>query len=388
MKKKILFGILLISIFLFSTATTVQPVRGYEFGVPDQAKGMKGEGEIKIYDEDEWKAHFGSDGDRPDDIWDGDSDIVGAKSKSKILDWETDEDIKYIFDFVLQASIDSEALPTLEVYEDAIDYIYQGATGLANVTANDMPILHMVTGMAYGLYATPASPFFLDGDLGNVVGAGVLANGTAGAYPVDNAYARAKYNKKYEGVMVEMDTWDYYENADFPSKPDEKEDEAPFLADPRDWKDSYDTLWHMVHEIYSEIDKIYPLIMDFNNSLIALQNNNYPCWYTLNQTAAGALAGAGLPAATLKAILDGAGWDLPGFFVTQAYAGMAGVQPLFNTYVPQKAGYLYMQLEGGMPCYTPTADFLAKVVAEFDIDDEDVEIPILRWRGLYHLHAT
>ena len=53
MKKKILYGIFFVSIFLLSTATMVQPARGYEFGVPKEAVGMTGEGEVKIYDEDD-----------------------------------------------------------------------------------------------------------------------------------------------------------------------------------------------------------------------------------------------------------------------------------------------------------------------------------------------
>ena len=94
MNKKILYGIFFISIFLLSTASMVQPVRGYEFGVPKEAIGVEVEGEIKIYDEDEWEDHIGK-GTDPDDIFDEDHDpdVVGAKTKTITREIETDEEL-------------------------------------------------------------------------------------------------------------------------------------------------------------------------------------------------------------------------------------------------------------------------------------------------------
>ena len=41
MNKKILYAIFFTSLFLLSTASMVQPVRGYETGIPAEAKGHK-----------------------------------------------------------------------------------------------------------------------------------------------------------------------------------------------------------------------------------------------------------------------------------------------------------------------------------------------------------
>ena len=71
----------------------VQPVRGYEHGIPEQAIGVTVESEVKIYDEDEWEKHFGKKGSGPDDVFSSGMDEVGAHSKMTILEIEEDEEL-------------------------------------------------------------------------------------------------------------------------------------------------------------------------------------------------------------------------------------------------------------------------------------------------------
>ena len=103
MNKKILYGIFFVSIFLLSTASMVQPVYGYECGIPKEGIGVEVESEIKIYDEDEWNKHFGKKGDNPDDVFSSGMDEQGAHSKMTILEIEEDEELlKAGFEYVIE----------------------------------------------------------------------------------------------------------------------------------------------------------------------------------------------------------------------------------------------------------------------------------------------
>ena len=104
MKKRILYGLLFISLFVLSTmAVFTQPTVGasWTYGVPDAAKGMTTESEVKVYDKDDWGTHIGYDVDDTVNAWFGGgrtgANDVGAKSKSKIDDWEKDDFWFYIW---------------------------------------------------------------------------------------------------------------------------------------------------------------------------------------------------------------------------------------------------------------------------------------------------
>jgi len=374
MKKKLLFGILLISIFLFSSVTMVQPARGYEFGVPDQAKGMEGEGEIKIFDKDEWKKSLGGDGDRPDDIWDGDSDIVGAKSKSKIKDWEEDEDLIHFFwDFILATDLDIDnpvtgaPVTTVSNYKDAIKFIDDMVTVDMGTKAlgGTATIITMINNGYFAGFGISMNSSWLE--------LGYYANNTAANFQqgtLEEAQAKVLYDKKYDGTLVEMDTWEFLEKGNFKSKPDEKGAEAPFLADPRDLRENYDLLVALKTNIYTD--------------LFAYAANGTNLWGAIMPAA---FLGMGNPwmATELDQLLR---WDplAPGVlptadpYLTAAQTALgAGAQgPIiiydaFEELIPKKAGFLYMALEGGLPCYVPTEDYLTKMVAEFNINDEFIE---------------
>ena len=92
MKRKLLYSIILISIFLMSSMSMVTPVQGYAPPeIPAQAKGATiADSEVTVYDEDEMEDHLGSGFDIKD-IKAGDADIVGARSQYKVTEWEADE---------------------------------------------------------------------------------------------------------------------------------------------------------------------------------------------------------------------------------------------------------------------------------------------------------
>ncbi len=49
MRKKILYGILFVTLFLVSTTSMIQPVHAYEFGFPDEAVGVEGvAGQVQV----------------------------------------------------------------------------------------------------------------------------------------------------------------------------------------------------------------------------------------------------------------------------------------------------------------------------------------------------
>ena len=94
MKRKLIYTIIFISIFLMSSASMVRPVQGYENpDIPKEAKGMTlDDAEVTVYDEDAMEDSLGAKFDIKD-IKAGDADIVGARSQFKITDWESDDDI-------------------------------------------------------------------------------------------------------------------------------------------------------------------------------------------------------------------------------------------------------------------------------------------------------
>ncbi len=243
MNKKILYGIFFISIFLLSTASMVQPVHGYEFGVPKEGIGTTSEGEIKLYDEDEWEDHLGGQS-SADDVFDGDSDVVGAKSKTKIKELEEDEDlISYEKDHAWK----DDAIPGSIDIELTIDSLIDSSVLVGGAPGAGSGMVAILTGAAQHSNSTYA---FLNATYNgydfnmaygnatdNVISAltkygAVLASPTAASW-------LTTWGKKYDGAYLTRDYWEVTEDA-YKSKPDEKDEEVPYLADPRDWLNSYE----------------------------------------------------------------------------------------------------------------------------------------------------
>jgi hypothetical protein len=84
MNKRILFGILIISMFCFGM---VSPVLAADYTYPlEGAEGVASESQITTYDKKDWEKYVGDT--TPDDIWDGDADKEEAKDKTLVKEHE------------------------------------------------------------------------------------------------------------------------------------------------------------------------------------------------------------------------------------------------------------------------------------------------------------
>jgi len=378
MKKKLLYGIIILTIFLMSTISTAQPVQGYEFGVPKEAKGIETEGQVMVYDEDEWEEHLGEDASKPDDYFGGDADIIGAKSKTKVLGWEKDDrSIDFFADFVLEAEVEVEDTPEITDFNSVFDYIHSGITSLT-AFPGDSPVLF---GMLLCVNQFNKQPAGTAGNwtFSNCSDAFVKAN----TYSITTDYVNQKYPKKLDGIILERDFWEYTDEK-FDEKPDKEEDEVPFLADPYDWYDTYKRLRDVKNELLNKIEPLVDSMIALNTSFNQLNPTN---WTALNNTVLVLLnllkivppkpgeANPGLenlPWMLLEAALKSDGTN----FLQNGTSGLLAINDLVAGSIPGKFGFLYNLLLEGLPIYKPTDHFLGKIVDYFDIDDEDIEMGI------------
>jgi hypothetical protein len=395
----------------------VQPVRGYEFGVPDEAVGVTTNGEVKIFDEDEVDDHLGAGVDL-DGLHSGDSDVVGAQSQTHYIGIEKDEEIDYLDDFVIKpADIDISLTDVRALLQSLAD---------VNGTAGGL----LPPGSAYGPYGTLgwlANWTMLQASLsgyaalvgtettpGTIFGEASLAQLELFlAIPTYDSLA-AKYSKDYDGVILDRETWEYNEDPDEidDNDPDDDDDPAPFFADPRDWADVADNLRKMGQEVLTEVDTIQDHWGD-NGVGPTLAGAGW--YYTAVATCSGAPGGpyfgdgfgatpsAGelyeffnwtiynqintwnLPTATKLFILsqmntpnDLTLYGAPNVYVTDWVAGLYGfvdvvletVYAQFDALVPDKAGFFLGQLTAGQPAMTPQGDFMAKVIEEYNFDED------------------
>ncbi|TFG21989.1 MAG: hypothetical protein EU529_11900 [Promethearchaeota archaeon] len=384
--KAILYGLFIVSLLLpfiyifFSYFTIAKPVSKYEFGVPDIAKGMTTEGQVILYDEDEWNNHLGVGADNPDDYFGGDADVVGAKSKTKVLDWEEDEEILEFFsDFILTTSIEVEGIEELTDFNSVFDYVADGIWGLADPESDQGAV-----GLLYeGIISKPLSW----NDTKNappgsaqayVAGNGSIAIDTCTNFPMDTAYVNEKYAEKLDGVLLEREAWDYTVE-DYDDNPDLEGDEAdaPFLDDPHEWYNAFKRLTALENELYAQCDKVVYSIRAFNDSFTNLKNKVPTAWSTVNDQIADKIVtdlgipairpsegGDNLPALVLDAALNPTG-ENP---LQQGSEGILAVYDLVSDNVPDKFNFLFSLLLEGLPTYTPVHKYLSKVVDDFDLD--------------------
>jgi len=311
MNKKILSALIFTSLFVLSTiAVFAQPVAGasFKFGVPKEAKGMKLQSEVKVYDEDTWRDCIGAD---PDDRaaqatgnyregYSSDGNVVGARSQSEINDWESD-DWWFMGDTLLWTKLDEsirlnpeydrtgDDVSDLIFYWDAIPFARKTILGFSanyltgEVSSTDpddgynKPLIYVVweivrqyqgllkNSSAYistyinlteGISGHGGSPF-----------TGVGATG-AGAYKSTYSVAdvTALYGKKYDAVVVDRDVWYWEKTAEFESDPDEEGVETPFIVDPEDFYDAHgyfvamtEALFDQVFAITGNLDNVFGL---------------------------------------------------------------------------------------------------------------------------------
>jgi hypothetical protein len=409
MKKKILYGIFFLSIFLLSSATMVQPVRGYEFGVPDEAVGVTSEGEIKIFDEDEWEDHLGGGSD-PTDFKDGDVDVVGARSKSHYIEIEKDAEIKFCKDHYWDGAIIDGSTASTTVTQSLWNplitpamggapapFVYLWNASMAAAAAN-------LTGYAPYGGLPPGDPNIIDvttsqGNLVTLLGSSSTAMTNIIANDLTHASAASGYSKEFDGTYLTREYWEPTED-EFDEDPDDDEDEIPFMADPEDmldiWHYSNDFRWLQLQDLcgpsgpgslsgglqtiwapqLSTALQTDPLAYAALNLTIALNVAGYP-YDGATPTApfiAGALA-SGLAVPSLAGSND---------FVAGCYGGPHVVyETIYQSIVagyPDKAGMFIMALEAGQPFYVPQDDFTAAVVETMNIDDETLyKIPFIEY---------
>jgi hypothetical protein len=411
MNKKILYGIFFVSIFLLSTATMVTPVQGYTFGVPKEAVGMKTKGEVKIFDEDEVDDHLGSGVDL-EGLHGGDCDVVGAQSQTHYMGIKRDEEINYLDEYVA----DPADIPASH------DMVHALLLSLADINGTYGGLYP--AGSAYGPYGSLVwlanySTYVVS----QIVALGPLAGIAAAAQAEANqaqiacalaidTYANVidQFSKKYDGVILDRETWDFQKDlAKLDEKPDDKDNPAPFFADPADWNDVAEHLQAYQYYIGSGIDSIQAHWADLNPSspgwyatlaggcikyfyppysqgALALLPYQYVNDTIYNQLLAisdpvlrGTLLYLMAQPNDLGALITGS--SLPGTNGTYSedyVLGLFGfvdvvletVYAQFHASIPDKAGFFLGQLIAGQPAMVPQADFMAKVVKEYNLKDD------------------
>ncbi len=423
MNKKIIYGIFFISIFLLSTASMVQPARGYSFGVPDAGIGTTSEGEVKLYDEDEWEDHLGSQSSAAD-VFEADNDVVGAKSKQTIKDLEEDEDlISYEKDYAWK----DDAIPgATDVYlttKSLLDssVLVGGAPGLGN------GLTFLLNYSAYLLQGYGAfGPYIL----GNVTAKYNAANAFTASTDADQPTAAALlaiWGDKYDGALLTRDYWEKTEDA-YKSNPDDKDYEVPFLADPRDWYNSWENTrgfkegqqqplkammdkWSYFYmsfftsgipsgegvDIRDSLGNDKKIYEWFNDTIVQVINGSvalgviaatggpgvigYPTFnaYVADGLAeqVGKLAAPNNNLTGLDALVGGSYND--SFYVHDLVAGLViGIHAVLQgswytleySYPDNKAAHLLATLVSGQPVYVPQGDYMDKVIDTYDIDDD------------------
>ena len=374
MKRKLIYAIIFISIFLMSSASMVSPVQGYEPpDIPAEAKGMTlDDTEVTVYDEDEMEDHLGKKFDIKD-IKAGDADVVGARSQMKIIDWETDEDlIKYESVWVYEAV----------GFEASADEIRLTLWELGNITQFVDTLPPMIEMMEYVTNLT------LPGDsIANAtVNADTLADLSISSWDV----LMGIYADKYDGTILEREIWDFLDPAEEfdNSDPDTDDDEVPYLLDPRDWVDSFYNVRALGQYIVDKCDDITDeltaymdgLIMDF----LYYGDTKLPA---LNATWDGYLTAAGPAGVALRGLLGSINDQAA--VASYIFSIYVVSQIKYNTLsaLPDKFGYLLQLLEAGQPCSGPAADFIKKAVKEFNIREGPYKIPWISygedWLGLF-----
>ena len=402
MNKKIIYGIFFFTLFLLSTASMVQPVQGYEFGVPDEAVGVTVEIEILVYDEDEFEDHLGK-GNDIDNVFEyigGDSDVVGAKGKSKITD--------------IEKMYDSDGIQYIKkhAWESGDPDTIEGNTLTLDVVASlwDPTIVPLTAAWMVGLWnLTNSLAWFYTGfdpeamAITNAAAAkSNLTMTTMMANQVTAAADAPGYGKKFDGTYVTVDYWEPTEDS-YKAKPDEKDMDIPYLADPRDLYDAWLIMDAFKHQQQADLTTLrglwYGEYASYFNSTPSIygfpgqQTANYSLAYeALNASIYTMLGGPAADPAILAAygppnlLLPFAGGNSYPYhdFVVGLYGGvdyfLESLWWVIEGGYPDKFGYLYKGLLGGQPIYTPSSDYLAKVLDEFDIDDDVLyKIPYLHY---------
>jgi hypothetical protein len=387
MRKKIIYGILFLTLFMVSTASMVQPVYAYEIGLPDEIIDQEIVAEIKIYNEDEWEKCLGKDGFGPDDIWEGDADVVGARQLVIIRDFGDVDGTEGPGDNDLGDKIPGFEAITRGLYPQIDGLMVPGFTQLAGGAALTGATTSTITGGATG---------------------GALAFAGATTALKNSTQILAAFNKKWEGGLLWRDRWffneDWETDEDF-GDVDEADLEAedkwdgwgPIYGDPRDRRELQLALKAWKDDFLQTFDAVRtPLLatyLDFFNSTnpvvgfpaFEMTTESNATYIAMNNTIANTPALAGL-AGSLGMIFP-KNWSVahngPDMMVNGDYVWslfnaldfqLASIAEGINYATPfdnKFAMYLAFGPDGGMPCLCDSAeDYVRRMTEEFNFNDE------------------
>ena len=391
MRKKILYGILLLTLFMVSTVSMIQPVYAYEFGVPDEAIDVVGESEIKIYNEDEWEESIGKDGAKPDDIYYGDADVVGARQMTILRDLGAVEKTGGPDDHEFE-----DGLPAVErvfkispLAENIDESLVPGVTGLAGPAG----IVAQITNATLGGGAS-----------------GAVALGMAGAFAAgikDYDDLMAIYAEEWDGWIMWRDKWfynkDWETDEDYgdPDKADLEADDkwtgwGPVFADPRDFRELVDILGAIQNQILADLDAIRGPILDtymqfFQGGPVAgwpgTAMDKVAQYDALNATLAApqaALGGAtllqalGFPVIPKNWSIVHGGSDMANGdyvysffnFLDIALGSMWHIMDKLAPFRDKLAMLIGLAAASNLPVGSPSGDWMARALKEFNFDDD------------------
>jgi len=315
MNKKILYSFSFLTLFILST---IQPVVAgdYEFPVPDAAIGIVTKTNIKLYDEGMWKDVVGDDL-LPDDIWDndGDVDVQGAKSKSKVTEIKEGEQLK-----------------GTDVADDELSLVVDMDAALKG------DIAALVDGIIKNLNNNQS--WIDDGTIANLTAyLNIIALGI-----MTEAEIIANYEEKFDCWMVIRDKWNFVKGA-FPSSPNKADDEVPFIEDPKD-------VLNLFLGIKKAIEEILPIIDNrtlYINGFIGQINSTHLAYLTALPS----------PNNTLYTDLS----NIAGAINIL----LGGLANSLDKYL-YKEDFLWDAFTAGIPVMAPVEDFLEEII---DIFDED-----------------
>jgi hypothetical protein len=222
------------------------------------------------------------------------------------------------------------------------------------------------------------------------------------------AEVAARYHKTYEGVVLTRDSWDFAQDLkDLEDDPDEEDQEAPFIEDPKDLYDSFLYFNGFLNEEFLLIDNLIYSLIALNATYQNLNKLGAPWtnfWAGINGTIGKLINGsiiqsyvdegysypvalamaavswsyffaAGLLANCFDTLLD-AFLNEDGTHPMQNGAmGLMGIVPFFVDETPQDdKEYVRMLLDGGIPASQPVDHWLERLLDAFDIDED-------RWFG-------
>jgi len=363
MNKKIIYALILTSIFVMSIASVcIQPVAGanWKFGVPKEAKGMKLQGEVTVYDKDKWGECVGLDVDDTVNEWFGGegtgANDVGAKSQSEITDWEK-ADIWFLGDHLLWAEVGSNPYGLI-TYWDAIQFGHDTQT-------EDMVGLLFALAIAIDLAGGDVDydPTTLPGSEPFDSWITAILSSIIPLYAVQysNQDVSKIYSKTYEGIYLERDKWDFA--LDLESNPDTDGELVPFIEDP--------------HNIYDSFLYFESLIQTLLNQMNGASASAYGLYNVggavpkINGNANEPLVDGGLAGLVAAGMLPAKYGDTD-IICQTIYGTPALISAYFAAKVPDRKEYVNLLLRQGLPAMQPVDKWWEKVLDDFRIDGDGI----------------